>query len=66
MSGTIDFSIPTNVPKGLATSFAVLQQNLSIPNAAAVTYTWSAPNFNPSSGTGIIYAPTAPAATVTG
>jgi uncharacterized protein (TIGR02145 family) len=65
MSGSIDFSVPPNVPKGLATSFEVLQQNLLIPNASAITYTWSAVNFNPSSGTGIIYAPTAPATTGT-
>jgi hypothetical protein len=60
MTGSIDFMAQANVPKGLATSFEVLQQNLSIPNASAITYTWSAPNFNPSSGTGTSYAPTAP------
>jgi hypothetical protein len=60
MTGSIDFSAPTNVPKGLGTSFEVLQQNLSIPNAAAMTYTWSAASFTPSSGTGTSYAPAAP------
>jgi hypothetical protein len=65
MTGNIDFTAQPNVPKGLGTSFEVLQQNLSTPNAEAVTYTWAAPNFNPSSGTGILYAPTTPAATGT-
>jgi hypothetical protein len=65
MTGSIDFTTPTNMPKGLATSFEVLQQNLSIPNASAITYTWSAANFNPSSGTGILYAPAVPATTGT-
>jgi uncharacterized protein (TIGR02145 family) len=65
MTGSIDFTTPANMPKGLATSFEVLQQNLSIPNASAITYTWSAPNFNPNSGTGILYAPAAPANTGT-
>jgi hypothetical protein len=59
MTGNIDF-LPINASKGFGVSFAVTQHP-TLPSAAAITYTWSAPDFTPSSGIGISYTPAAPA-----
>jgi hypothetical protein len=62
MTGNINFSVPTNLPKGQGVSFAVTE-NPSMPNAAMVTYTWSAQGFNPASFAGaynVAYTPTTP------
>jgi hypothetical protein len=59
MTGTVDFSAPLSPAKSQPVLFTV-NANLTAPLASARTYTWSAPNFNPSSGTGTSYAPTAP------
>jgi hypothetical protein len=63
MTGNIDF-LPIDASKGFGVSFAVTQHP-TLPGAAAITYTWSASDFTPSSGTGTFYAPTAPANTGT-
>ena len=60
MSGNIDFAMPDNVPRGQQLSFSVAE-NPSIPDAAAVTYKWSAPDFNPDTYTGTPFNTTAPA-----
>ena len=60
MNGDIDFAVPDNVPRGQQLSFSVAE-NPSIPNAEAITYTWSATDFNPDTHTGTIFNTTAPA-----
>jgi hypothetical protein len=60
MSGNINFSVPANVSKGLAASFEVTTSNFTAPNAAALTYTWSAPSFVPDTYTGTSFNTTAP------
>jgi uncharacterized protein (TIGR02145 family) len=64
MTGNINFSAPADAAKGESLSF-VVTENPSMPAAAAVTYTWSAPSFTPNSFTGaynMAYTSTAPAA----
>jgi hypothetical protein len=61
MTGSIGFSLPAIVSKGVAASFEATTSNLTVPNAGVITYTWSAPGFMPSTYSGTIYTPTAPA-----
>jgi hypothetical protein len=61
MTGSIGFTVPAIVSKGLATSFEAVTSNLTAPDAAALTYTWAAPEFSPDTHTGATYTPTAPA-----
>ncbi|MDR2448935.1 MAG: hypothetical protein LBD52_03135 [Prevotellaceae bacterium] len=51
MTGNIDFSVPAEASKGQGLSF-VATSHPSLPKAEAVTYTWSAPGFNPASFAG--------------
>ena len=52
MTGAIDFSMqPASIAKGQSATFTVTTHP-SMPNAAAVTYTWDAPGFDPASFSG--------------
>jgi uncharacterized protein (TIGR02145 family) len=59
MTGDIDFTVPTNVSKGFATSFEATTSGFTLPQAVALIYTWSAPGFSPDTHTGATYTPTA-------
>jgi uncharacterized protein (TIGR02145 family) len=61
MTGSIGFTVPAIVSKGLAASFEAVTSNLTAPDAAVFTYTWSAPEFSPDTHSGATYTPTAPA-----
>jgi uncharacterized protein (TIGR02145 family) len=61
MTGSLNFSVPSTVPKGQSTSFAVSVQP-TVPAPSAITYTWSAPGFSPNTYTGTPFSTTAPAA----
>jgi hypothetical protein len=62
MTGDIDFSVtPAAAAKGQAVAFAVSAPP-SNPVSSEVTYTWSAPDFSPTSHTGTPFNVTAPAA----
>jgi hypothetical protein len=61
MTGSIDFTVPAIVSKGLAASLEAVTSNLTAPDAAALTYTWSAPEFSPDTHIGATYTPIAPA-----
>jgi hypothetical protein len=60
MTGGLNFSAPGAVSKGQQASFSVAESP-SVPDALAVTYLWSAPDFNPISGTGASFSTAAPA-----
>jgi uncharacterized protein (TIGR02145 family) len=60
MTGSIDFSVPSNISKGITASFAVSSEP-TVPNPASVTYRWSASNFSPATYEGHIFTATAPA-----
>jgi uncharacterized protein (TIGR02145 family) len=64
MSGNIDFSASPYIIKNQLATFTV-NKNPTVPPAAAVTYTWSAPGFSPDAHTGIPYTPTAPSSSGT-
>jgi uncharacterized protein (TIGR02145 family) len=64
MTEGIDFSVSPCPKVNQPVTFTV-NKNPTVPPAAAVTYTWSAPNFDLSSGTGSAYVPTTPATTGT-
>ncbi|MDR2449625.1 MAG: hypothetical protein LBD52_06670, partial [Prevotellaceae bacterium] len=61
MTGSINFTwMPVNVPKGQPTTFTV-NAVPTTPPTSAVTYSWSAPGFNPATHTGGTFNTTAPA-----
>jgi uncharacterized protein (TIGR02145 family) len=60
MTGSIDFSVPSNLSKGITASFVVSSEPTT-PNPASVTYRWTAPDFSPATYVGRTYTPTAPA-----
>ena len=59
MSGDIDFAVPGNLPISQPLSFSVAENPLT-PDAAAITYTWRAPDFNPETYTGTPFNTAAP------
>jgi uncharacterized protein (TIGR02145 family) len=58
MTGDIDFIVPA-VSKNQQTSF-VVNSTIDIPNPALITYSWSAPDFNPTTYEGSTFTSTAP------
>jgi hypothetical protein len=61
MTGNIDFTVPAIIAKGLVSSFEATPSNFTAPDAAALIYTWSAPEFSPDMHAGATYTTTAPA-----
>jgi hypothetical protein len=59
MEGTLDFSIPDNLTKGQKTSFTITAQPVAAN--ASITYTWSAPGFNPDTQVGTTFNTVSPA-----
>jgi uncharacterized protein (TIGR02145 family) len=59
MAGNIDFTIPA-VLKSQQVSF-VASSTIDAPNPASLTYSWSAPDFNPATYEGTTFTSTAPA-----
>jgi hypothetical protein len=51
MTGNINFSFPSNIAKNKQVSF-VITSKPTVPDVAAITYTWTAPNFTPASFSG--------------
>jgi uncharacterized protein (TIGR02145 family) len=58
MIGSIGFSVPSNISKGIAASF-VVNNEPTAPNSAAVTYRWTASNFSPTTYEGRTFTTTA-------
>jgi uncharacterized protein (TIGR02145 family) len=59
MTGSIDFSVPPNIVKGVTASF-VLNNQPTAPNPTSVTYRWAAPDFSPATYAGRTYTATVP------
>jgi uncharacterized protein (TIGR02145 family) len=59
MTGSIDFSVPSDLSKGIAASF-VVNSEPTVPNSASVTYRWAAPDFSPATYAGRTFTATVP------